>query len=138
MAKKLEELQDELDADTVINPLSLQSEAADIPKLWSKWLRYHTNAKKQIATLQSRKEITYKELMLLYTGRSDQMCDIIFDGATEVKIAINGDTKMVDIVKLIQYFEVITEFTGKALDIIKNKGYAIKNMLEIRKLESGA
>lgn len=138
MAKKLEELQDELDEDMKIDPLRLQSEAADIPKIWSKWLRYHSNAKKQLIQLQARKETQYKERMLFYTGRSDQICEVVFDGVSEVKMAINGDPIIVETVKLIQYFEVVAEFTGKALDIVKNKGYSIKNMLEIRKLESGA
>ncbi|WP_426770815.1 recombination mediator protein UvsY [Enterobacter cloacae complex sp. 363J6] len=136
---KLEDLQTELEEDMHIDPLKLQSESADIPKIWSKWLRYHSNAKKKLIQLQAKKEAIVKDRLLYYTGRHEtEMTDVIYTGSGEIKIAISGDPKIVEVNKLIQYFELIAEFTGKALDIIKNKGYSIKNMLEIRKLESGA
>lgn len=136
---KLEDLQAELEKDMLIDPLKLQSESADIPKIWSKWLRYHSNAKKKLIQLQAKKEAEVKERLLYYTGRHEtEMTDVIYTGSGEIKIAINGDPKIVEVNKLIQYFELIAEFTSKALDIVKNKGYSIKNMLEIRKLESGA
>lgn len=135
---KLEELQAELEEDMKIDAMKLQYESAQIPVIWSKWLRYHSNAKKKLIQLQARKDSSFKDRMMFYTGRSDdEMCPIVFSSSTEVKIAIQGDPMIVDVNKLIQYYELISEFTSKSLDIIKNKGYSIKNMLEIRKLESG-
>lgn len=135
---KLEELQSELEKDMKIDPMKLQSESAEIPVIWSKWLRYHSNAKKKLIQLQAKRDGIVKDRMLFYTGRGDQMCDTVYTGVGEIKIAINGDPKTVEINQLIQYFELISEFTAKALDIVKNKGYSLKNMIEIRKLESGA
>lgn len=135
---KLESLQDELEVDMQIDTLKLQYESSQIPVIWAKWLRYHSNAKKKLVTLQARKDTQFKERLLYYTGRGDEICEVVYSGSTEVKIAIQGDPIIIETNKLIQYFEAIAEFTGKALDIVKNKGYSIKNMLEIRKLESGA
>lgn len=53
---KLEDLQAELEEDMRIDPLKLQSESADIPKIWSKWLRYHSNAKKNLFNSRRRKK----------------------------------------------------------------------------------
>lgn len=139
MSLKLEDLQNELEKDMLIDPLKLQSESADIPKIWAKWLRYHSNAKKKLIQLHAKKEADVKDRMLYYTGRHDkEMCEVVYTGTTEIKIAIAGDPKIVEINKLIQYYDMVVDFTSKALDIVKNKGYSIKNMLEIRKLESGA
>ncbi len=135
---KLELLQNELEEDMKIDPLKLQYESSQIPVIWSKWLRHHSNAKKKLINLQARKEQTIKERMLFYTGRGDEMTDIVFTGSGEIKIAIAGDPAVLEVNKLIQYFDMIIEFTSKALDIVKNKGYSLKNMIEIRKLESGA
>lgn len=135
---KLELLQNELEEDMKIDPLKLQYESSQIPVVWSKWLRYHSNAKKKLIQLQAKKESVIKDRLLYYTGRGDEMTDIVFSGSGEIKIAIAGDPQVIEVNKLIQYFEMITEFTTKALDIVKNKGYSLKNMIEIRKLESGA
>lgn len=135
---KLEDLQAELEEDMKIDTLKLQYESSQIPVTWSKWLRYNSNAKKKLIQLQARKETAVKEKMLFYTGRGDQVCETVYSGSGEIKIAISGDPSIVEVNKLIQYFELIAEFTGKALDIVKNKGYSIKNMIEIRKLENGA
>jgi len=134
----LESLQEELERDMVIDTLQLQYEASQIPVIWAKWLRYHSNAKKKLVALQARKDVEFKERLLFYSGRGDEMCEVVYTGSTETKIAIQGDPIIVKTNKLIAYFEAMAEFTGKALDIVKNKGYSIKNMLEIRKLESGA
>lgn len=135
---KLEELQQELEEDCKITTTNLQSEASRIPVIWSKWLRYHSDGKKKLIQLQAEKEATIKDRMLFYTGRHDSaMSDVVYTGASEIKIAISGDPAVLKVNKLIQYYEMIGDFTGKALDIIKNKSYAIKNMVEIRKLESG-
>lgn len=135
---KLEELQSELEEDMKIDTTKLQYESSQIPVVWSKWLRYNSNAKKKLIQLQARKETAVKDRMLFYTGRGDQVCETVYSGSGEIKIAISGDPAIVEVNKLIQYFELVAEFTGKALDIVKNKGYSIKNMIEIRKLESGA
>lgn len=134
---KLDDLQNELDEDMKINPLSLQSEAANIPVLWSKWLRYNSTAKRKLIQLDAKKKALVKERFLYYTGRSDdQICPIVFE-RSEVKTVLNGDPAIVECDRVIEYFSLISDFTSKALDICKNKGYSIKNMIEIRSLESG-
>lgn len=134
---KLEDLQNELEQDMQINPLSLQSEAAQIPVLWSKWLRYNSTAKKKLIQLDAKKKALVKDRFLYYTGRSDdQICPIVFE-KSEVKTVLNGDALIIECDRLIEYFTIIADFTSKSLDICKNKGYSIKNMIEIRSLESG-
>ena len=134
---KLEDYQTELDADMQINPLQLQSEAAAIPILWSKWLRYNTTAKKRLIALDAKRKELVKERMLFYSGRGDDaICPIVYE-RSEMKVAISGDPALIKAEQLIDYVNLIIDFTGKALDICKNKGYSIKNMIEIRSLESG-
>ncbi|QPI17846.1 recombination, repair and ssDNA binding protein [Pectobacterium phage POP12] len=133
---KLEELQVELENDMIIDGTKLQYEASQIPVIWSKWLRHHSNVKKKLIQLEAKRKQTIRERMEYYTGRGDQICETVYE-RSELKIVISGDNSVVEIDKLIQYFEMLAEFTGKSLDIIKTKGFSIKNMIEIRNLESG-
>ncbi|EHN3369947.1 recombination mediator protein UvsY [Salmonella enterica] len=37
----------------------------------------------------------------------------------------------------IAYYQMVVDFAGRALDIVKSRGFAIKNAIELRSLESG-
>ncbi|EIN4798195.1 recombination mediator protein UvsY [Shigella sonnei] len=54
-----------------------------------------------------------------------------------MKVVMAADDEVLPIDTKIAYYQMIVDFAGKALDIVKSRGFAIKNAIELRMLESG-
>lgn len=133
---RLEELQDQLDADLVIDITKLQWEAANNPLVYSKWLRVYSNVKKTIATLEAKRKTSLKQRLDFYTGRSDQVSMETYE-KSEMKVVLSADGDILKIDTLIGYYSNLLDFATKALDVVKSRGFSIKNMTDLRKLEAG-
>lgn len=133
---KLEDLQKELETDTLIDGTKLQYEAAHNPNLHAKWLRIYSDAKKELIKLDAQRKRDTKERLDYYTNRSDDWCQVQYE-KSEMKVVIAADDKILTVESKIAYYQMVMDFASKALDIIKARGFAIKNMVELRLLEAG-
>ncbi|WWQ13052.1 UvsY-like recombination mediator [Morganella phage vB_Mm5] len=134
---KLVQLQEELDEDMKIDATKLQYESSRIPVIWSKWLRYYSTMKRDLLVHVNERDRLMKEKLDYYTGRSDTISNVLYE-RSEMKMVLAGDPAIINKNSAIEYISILIEFCSKALDIIKNKGYSIKNMIEIRQMESGS
>ncbi|WP_416361113.1 recombination mediator protein UvsY [Escherichia coli] len=57
--------------------------------------------------------------------------------ASELKVVMTADDEILPLDTKIAYYQMVMDFAGKALDIVKSRGFAIKNAIELRMLESG-
>ncbi|HDO7428463.1 TPA: recombination mediator protein UvsY [Escherichia coli] len=54
-----------------------------------------------------------------------------------MKVVMAADDEILPIDTKIAYYQMVMDFAGRALDIVKSRGFAIKNAIELRMLESG-
>lgn len=132
----LEKLQNEYDSDIKIDGSKLQFEASNNPVLYSKWLRKYSSIKQEILKLELNKRKILKERLDFYTGRSNEACLYVYE-KSEMKTVILADEEILKIDAKIQIYEIMLDYISKAVDNIKSRGYAIKNMIDIRKFENG-
>lgn len=133
----LNELKQELDKDLPINQVELQYEAANNPVLYGKWLRYLSDLKMQHKRLSNQKVKAVKDRLMYYTGRHDtDICIDQFD-KTELRSVIPADETVMKADTEMAIIEIMIKFCEGSLDAIKNRGFAIKHIVEIRMLESG-
>lgn len=132
----LNELKDQLDADVKIDATKLQWEALNNPVVYSKWLRVYSEAKREVIALEAKKKKATKNKLDFYTNRSDEWCRVEY-ATSELKVVMAADDDILPLDTKIAYYQMVMDFAGKALDIIKSRGFAIKNAIELRMLESG-
>lgn len=136
---KLEVFQDELDKDLFIDATKLQYEAANNPLVHSKWLRLYSTCKKEIMRIEIQKKTAQKKALDFYTGRvepGEEVCMDVYE-KSELKTVLAADKSILSVDTSLQYWALLQDFCGSALDAIKARGFAIKHCLEIRKFEAG-
>lgn len=136
---KLESFQDALDEDLKIDGARLQSEVQNNVLLHSKWLRMYTNCKKEIMRLEIQKKTSLKKRLDFYTGRGEPGDEVCMDQyeKSELKTVMAADSSVIKIDTSIQYWALLQDFCGSALDAIKARGFSLKHMHEIRQFEAG-
>lgn len=132
----LDDLKKELQSDLPINQTDLQYEAANNPVIYGKWLRYLSDLKMQHKKMQNQKTKALRERLEYYTGRGDDIC-IDQYSPTELRTIIPGDSLILRADTEAEIINIMIEFCKGCLDAIKNRGYGIKQIVEIRQLESG-
>lgn len=133
----LNQLRDKLDNDIKIDATKLQYEAGNNPVIYANWLKIYGEAKKEIIALDAKRKKAMKNRLDFYTNRSDDgWCSVEYD-KSELKVVMAADDDILPLDTKIAYYQMIFDFASKALDIIKSRGFAIKNMIELRALESG-
>lgn len=132
----IENLRNQLDIDVKIDATKLQYEASNNPVIYAKWLRIYSEAKRELIALETRRKKTMKNRLDFYTNRSDNWCNTEYE-KSEMKVVMAADDEILPLETKIAYYQMILDFASKALDIIKSRGFSIKNMIEIRSLESG-
>ena len=136
---KLESFQDELDKDLKIDGTKLQHEIQCNVLLHSKWLRIYTNCKKEIMRLDIQKKTAMKKRQDFYTGRSEPGEEVCMDQyeKSEMKVVMAADSSVLKIDTSIQYWALLQDFCGSALDAVKARGFSLKHILEMRQFEAG-
>lgn len=132
----LKKLQEQYSEDIKINQANLQYEATNNPVLYSKWLSTYSNTRHAILTLELKKRKILKERLDFYTGRGDQACMTLYE-KSEMKTVIQADEEILKIDAAIELNGIILDYLSKCIDNIKSRGYAIKNLIDIRKYENG-
>lgn len=134
---KLEELQELLAEDLKIDLTKLQYEASRNPVLYAKWLKIHSDIKKSILISENNKKKTIKAMLDHYTGRGEEVCMTVYD-KSELKTVIPADKTVIKTETALQYLMILLDFTTRALDAIKARGFSIKHIIDCRQFENGS
>lgn len=133
----LEDIQKELDEDMKIDGTKLQFEAANNPILYAKWVRFHSDCRKEILAIEAKKKLALKKRLDYWTGRDDDEVPMVSYEKSELKTVMAADSDILKTETTLQYWGILLEFCSKAIDCVKGRGFAIKAMIDIRSLESG-
>lgn len=133
---KLEGLQEELKNDLVIDPTRLEYESANNPVLYGKWLNKYSSIKKEMLALENQKKKSLKDRLDYYTGRGDDVCMDSYE-RSELKTVLSADQDVLRADTKLQYYGILLDFCSNSMDVIKSRGFAIKNSIEMRKFEAG-
>lgn len=135
MEKNLEQLQQELAEDIKINLIGLQQQIANNPYLYSKWLNYFQNVKFLMKQAENEKSRTLKSRLDYYTGR-EGICMESYE-KSELKIVLAADTELQKADQKLYVLSLKLDFIREALEAIKQRGFALKNILDRDKFEQG-
>lgn len=132
----LDELKEELTRDLPIKLTALQAEAAENAVLYGKWSRYNVDLKKELIQHQNSRKLEMKKALMYYTGRGDDVCLDVFD-KTELRTIIPADDKVIVSNAAVELVEAKLDFCRYAQEAIKQRGFSIRAIIDIRKLEAG-
>lgn len=136
MEKTLDQLQQELSEDIKITLINLQSQMAQNPYLYSKWLNYYTQIKFQIKLAENQKSQVIKKRLDDLTGRGDEPCMEVYE-KSELKIVMAADSEIQKADSKLYVLLLKADFIKEALESIKQRGFALKNILDSNKFEQG-
>lgn len=133
---KLETLQDELKADLLLDQTKLQLEAANNPVLYCKWMKKHSDIRKEILRIEASRKRKLKMKLDYYSGRGDEVSLDRYE-RSEMKTVLAGDEEILKTETSLEYWTILLEFCSQALDAIKSRGFAIKHICDMRAFEAG-
>ena len=132
----LDDLKDELEKDLPISLTKMQSEAAENAVLYGKWSRYNADLKRELIKLQNGRKTELKKALLYYTGRGDDVCMDVWD-KTELRTIIPAHKDVLTANASVELTEAKIDLTRYAQESIKQRGFTIRAIIDLRKLEAG-
>lgn len=130
-------LEEMIENDLKLDKTQLATEAAENPIRHFKYLRMRKEKKTQLKLLENRLKRIRSERFLFYIGKHpDEVCDTIYE-KSEVKTVLEGDKDILKIEAEIHVLQQQVEMLDEVLKIFINRGFAIKNIIDVRKLEEG-
>lgn len=133
----LDEMKSELEVDLKINLTSIQSDAADTASIYGKWVRYLADVKREIIRADNNLKKVTSDRFAFYTGRSeDDVCLDHYD-KSELKYVLVADKQVMEASTKLDLLNIMYDFCKSALDSVKQKGYSIKAIVDMRNLEAG-
>lgn len=127
--KELTKYSKELAEDIKLNEYNLKEKSLMCSSLWAKWLSYLYMEKENIDKLTQLKQKIIKSKM-----SDNKNSDSVLRLKSEEKIAENNE-KIKKINLLIKQTNDSIDFIERALNILSNFGFNIKNCIEIFKLQ---
>jgi len=142
---KLEEIYEQWEKDSFIDELILDDESLKIPKLHFKYLRYYNNENLlYLKMLSDFKKIKQEKRDFYLYGQTQETLKKGWVLPPQGKILkseipdyLEGDVDLIDMTLKLSY-QIEKVNTLKAiLDMIKNRGYQIKESIEFKKFMAG-
>lgn len=135
--KKLDKLmnrfREELAQDATIDRTELSNEIVTSTSIQAKWLNYYMIYKEQYIVRTKRlKELNSRKYLEMVTGVSGMSVT-----KTEAKTIIGGDKEIVDLEEMIDIIETVMDFCLSAQKIIRDKSFAIGNLITLTEFEAG-
>lgn len=134
----LDELQAMINNDLPIKPSDIESSAIDNMKLYSKYLSYLGSLKMEFRKVLTRYNRVKLDRFKYYTGRDPENVFEFVLSSTEIKQYIQGDAELSKHEANLELTRVKVELIEETIKAIRDRGFTIKNIIELRKLESGA
>lgn len=130
-------LKEELDKDVIIDVTALSTVCYDIPKITAKWLRYRQDAKSQLLKAESQLRNIRRDRFLYYAGKHpDEVSDMLVE-KSEMKVVLEGDEEVRKAQMTFDHCKNTVAFCDDAVKTIRDMGFSVKNMIDLRKLETG-
>ena len=128
--KELQKYAEELRSDVDLNIHNLREKSLMSSAMWAKWLQYLFHEKENLDRIIETKQKILKKKMA-----ESNMTDSVLRVKNEDKIAANDQN-----IQKLNALQKITkdniDFIERALNILSNFGFSIKNTTEILKLTS--
>lgn len=128
--KELSRYIKELEEDVQLSVANLREKSLTSSSIRAKWLAYYYKEKENFVRIKNTKANLLKQKM------ADSKCaDTILRLKAEESIAKNDET-MKKLNKLSEVTQVNIEYIERAMDILANFGFQIRNSIEILKLNN--
>lgn len=127
--KELSRYIKELEEDVQLSVANLREKSLTCSSIRAKWLAYYYKEKENLTRIKNTKAKILKQKM------ADSKCsDSVLRLKTEENITKNDET-MKKLNKLSEITQVNIEYIERAMDILANFGFSVKNVTEVLKLE---
>tara|TARA_E500000331_G_scaffold252752_1_gene243099 strand:+ start:618 stop:1061 length:444 start_codon:yes stop_codon:yes gene_type:complete len=119
-------------------PELLANDSMETPKLHAKYLQLHNEFKLMLSDAQTKYNKLYKDKWLYYNGKapSSVYAEKPFDLKVlkgDIDMFIDSDDEVCRVKQKIDYLETCINSIDRILKEIHNRGFAIKNTIEIVK-----
>lgn len=131
------ELQAKLEADLKIDPSKLLDETSSNLNLHAQYFSNLLRARIELKRQQIAMRELEKDRYNYYAGLAPVVYEYNLD-ARAIKFNLEGDKEILNMQKTITMLEIKLEFFAKACDLFKDRGFAIKNQIDLLKFQSGA
>lgn len=132
----LPELQAKLDHDLKIDPSKLMEETAQNLNLHAWYFHQLLTCRALLKKANIDYKALEKERYNYYAGFSVDVYEYNLD-ARAIKYNLEGDSLLLDKQKGMMMLELKIEFFLKACDLLKDRGFAIKNQIDLLKFQNG-
>lgn len=126
-------LREQINIDLIIDKSKLDDEAINHPALVQKYLNLYFDQLRRLHPLQHEYDLLYKDKLIFYTTKFD----LIPKTVKELDSLIKGDLEIIELQKKIDEQNILISFLKESVDNIKNKGWAIKNAIDMMKFKEG-
>lgn len=132
----LDELKLEFEKDMPIVLTQLQSEAANTPVLYGKYCRYVSDFNRELTQRKNHQKTILRDRLNYYLGRGDDVCLDVYS-STELRTVLPGDEEVIKANTAVDIVENKIELCRSAMEAIRQRGFSISNVVNLRKLEAG-
>lgn len=132
----LTELQAKLDSDLKIDPSNLMEQTASNLNLHAWYFAQYLLVKAMFKKEQLSLRALEKEKYNYYAGMAKEVYEYNLDNRA-IKFNLDGDSHILEKQKGIMVLELKIEFFLKACDLLKDRGFAIKNQIDLLKFQNG-
>jgi hypothetical protein len=133
-SKKYEDLQQKVDKDLVINIQDLAKEADSNIGKYQNYVWMLTECKRNHSTYKSRRDVLEGELQHYYRFMWDRSTKL---SETAIAKYVASHDCLVALTKLVKEQETLVSCLEMTVANFRDRGFAIKNLIELRKMEMG-
>jgi len=138
---KVSELEDEIEKDSKIDPLNLESEILSTTKLIAKYLRIYKTYKYNVSTATKTLNQLYVHRMRYYKGEcnsyKEEPFNYIIKNAKELERYLSADLEISETVDKLSKLETATEIIKEFLDTLKFRNNHLNYIIKLRMFEAG-
>jgi len=129
----IEKLQQEVAVDLIIDQNNLDSCAAGVPILHSKYLRLLTECQLVCLKLKADRDRLYREKYLYY--RNDYC--VLLKNKAEIDVLLNGDSELQILELRYEYEKTCASYLESVLKQISGLSFLIRDSIEWKKFKAG-
>lgn len=142
----IEEIQDAWMADSVVDPIRLDDESLNIPKLHSKYFNILNHEKRILIKSERILKNLKKDKLRYYLGDMD-LEELRSLGwapfgkkimKSEKDFYVDTDSEVIELVEKMELQRVKVEFLTSIVTSINNRNFSIKNAIDYRRFVAGA
>lgn len=133
----LEELQQQVNDDLPVRPDNLEGAALDNMKLYSKYLTMLSGLKLEMKRALSHLNEVKTSQFKYYSGKDHENVFEFVLSATEIKQFMAGDAAIIKAEMKLELVRAKVELLEESIKAIRDRGFTIKNVIDLRKLEAG-